>query len=104
VDEKPALPQTQLALLHRCIRIILTKEHPEIIPTTYETIYNACRSIVLVADKGEGLYDTLKLELERCTGQLSKILTQLDVKGIEWIGHFVDVCEWFNTQTVCTKS
>jgi cullin-4 len=56
-----------------------------------------------VEDKGEGLYDTLKLEFERCTGQLSKILTQLDVKGIEWIRHFVDVCEWFNTQTVCTK-
>ena len=103
-DEKPVLVDTHLALLHRCIRIVLTKEHPEIITTTYEAIYNACRSIVVVSDKGEGLYDTLKLELERCTVRLCKVLGQLDIKGMEWITYFVKVCEWFNTQTVSITS
>ena len=79
---------------------MLTKEHPEIIPVTYEKIYNACRFVVTVADKGEGLYSDLKLGLERCTGQLCKILCELDAKGLDWIGDFVDICQWFNTQTV----
>ncbi|KAK2464856.1 hypothetical protein APHAL10511_002932 [Amanita phalloides] len=103
-NEKPAPEDVQLTLLRRCIRIVLTKEYPEVIPTTYETVYNACRSIVAVADKGEGLYDTLKLELEYCTGRLTRILAELEVKGIEWITHFVNICEWFGTQINLLKS
>jgi cullin-4 len=103
-NERQPPEDKQTRQLHQCIRIVLTKEHPEIIQTTYEAIYNTCRSIVTVSGKGEGLYSTLKLELEKCTSQLSKILRQLDAKGIDWIGQFVDICEWFNTQTNLLKS
>ncbi|KAF8637776.1 hypothetical protein AX17_002585 [Amanita inopinata Kibby_2008] len=102
--EKPAPEGAQSALLRRCIRIILTREHPEVIKTTHEAIYSACRSIVVVANKGEGLYSTLKLELEQCVGQLSGILCGLSVKGIDWIVQFVSVCEWFGTQTNLLRS
>ncbi|KIL57743.1 hypothetical protein M378DRAFT_188384 [Amanita muscaria Koide BX008] len=101
---KPVQADTQLNELRHCIRTILTKEHPDVIQTTNEAIYNTCRSIVTVEDKGEGLYEILKLELERCGGELSKILNGSDVKGIDWISQFVDICEWFTKQTNLLKS
>lgn len=90
----------QFALVRRCIRTILTRNSSETLPATYEGIYTACRSIVTVSNKGEGLYGCLKMELEQCVGRLSKELTETTVEGMEWITHFVRVCQWFEAQVV----
>ncbi|PFH45577.1 hypothetical protein AMATHDRAFT_82846 [Amanita thiersii Skay4041] len=97
--DPPPPEDAHFALIRRCTRIILTHHHPEVIPTTYESIYNACRSLVTISNKGEGLYSQLMIELEQCTAQLRKTLTQFEARDpVEWITQFVGVCEWFGNQ------
>lgn len=87
-------------LVRQCIRIILTKDPTDFLPTTYERIYAGCRSIVYVSNKGEGLYDALKLELEQCAGRLAGELLRKMAKSMEWITAFVEICTWFEKQVV----
>ncbi|TFK38770.1 Cullin-4B [Crucibulum laeve] len=84
------------ALVRQCIRIILTRDNPEFLPSSYEHIYSSCRAIV-GASGGEGLYDALKMELEQSIGRLANSLISTPNTGIEWITFFVDACDWFGT-------
>ncbi|KAF9460280.1 Cullin family-domain-containing protein [Collybia nuda] len=86
------------ALVRRCIEIVLTRDSPDILPTTYEGIYSACRSIVTVSNKGEGLYGTLKMELEKAVNRLAKGLTEFAKEGMNWVVEFLRVCQWFEKQ------
>jgi len=103
VKPRPENP-TELPQVRRCIRTLLTKGTTETLPITYEAIYLACRSIVCVADKGEGLYENLKIELERSLSRLANEL--VDEKGTEgqWIAAFVQACDWFEKQVVSIVS
>ena len=87
--------------VRRSIRTILTKGASENLPLSYEEIYTACCSLVCVSNKGEGLYETFKMEMEQ---SLSRLVTELLVTekrtGIEWIAAFVEGCEWFEQQVV----
>jgi cullin-4 len=89
-----------LPLVRRCIRTLLTKGTNESLPITYEAIYSTCRSIVCVAGKGEGLYLTLKLEVEQALGPLARGLLSEVQTCVQWLDAFVDVCNWFETQVV----
>jgi cullin-4 len=88
------------ALVRRCLRILLTRESSEVVPYTYEAIYAACRSIVTVSKLGEGLYGTLKMELEQSVGRLASDLTVAVETGMNWIVEFVRVCQWFEIHVV----
>lgn len=88
------------ALVRRCLEIILTRDSPDNLPTTYEGIYSACRSIITVSNKGEGLYGTIKMELEKSVNRLAKGLTESTEDGMNWIVEFVKVCQWFEKQVV----
>lgn len=88
------------ALVRRCLQIILTRDNPDNLRTTYEGIYSACRSIVTVSNKGEGLYGTIKMELEKSANRLAKGLTEFTDEGMNWIVEFVKVCQWFEKQVV----
>lgn len=106
-----------LSLLQRSIRAILTllaelgsDDHREVIPASYEGIYSACRSVVSVANRGEDLYDKLRLELEQSIGRLAvslateevvvKELEDQDNLPIVWLSTFVANCEWFENKIV----
>jgi hypothetical protein len=69
-ESKPPAGKKHLGLLGQCIRITLNKNSPDVLPASYEGIYNACRSIVTISHLGHDLYDTLKLELEKSIGNL----------------------------------
>lgn len=86
--------------MRRSIRIILNPNEHEILPATNYAIYCACRTVVSIAQKGEGLYDTLQMELEKCVGTLVRACTQNDKDKIEWISFFVTTCKWFETRIV----
>jgi hypothetical protein len=82
---------------------VLTRDTDEILPASHEGIYSACRSIVSVCNKGEGLYGMLKLELEKSIGSLARDLLAETEQGVQWISVFVKVTQWFETQVVSEK-
>ncbi|PSS22629.1 hypothetical protein PHLCEN_2v3056 [Hermanssonia centrifuga] len=89
---------SEYKLCIRAIRVLLTRENPESLPGTYEKIYSACRAVVCAAQKGEGLYEHLKLEIERCIGNLQRKLVEDGSKDVEWLCPFTESCNWFAKQ------
>ena len=82
------------------MRVLLDKQGRDNLPVAYEYIYRACRSVVDVYNRGEGLCETLKLELEKCVGSLAKELMQAKAGEVEWLLTFNETCAWFEKQTV----
>ncbi|GLB36813.1 putative cullin family protein [Lyophyllum shimeji] len=104
---QPTDESSYLNQLRRSIRTILTRNSGEPLPTTYEGIYSACRYVVCVANKGEGLYGTLRIELEQSIGRLANSLSAGEVakdQGVEWIEKFVEACDWFEKQISLLRS
>ncbi|KAJ7770835.1 Cullin family-domain-containing protein [Mycena maculata] len=93
--------------LQQCVRRVLARDNSQGLPATYEDIYNQCLSVVCVLDTGEGLYTTLKLELEQSVSRLSTELLS-DQKahgpGAVWLKKFVGACRWFETQVALLGS
>ncbi|KAG6805519.1 hypothetical protein H0H92_015110, partial [Tricholoma furcatifolium] len=101
--------------LTRSIRVILappqkseTKDVRLRLAASYEEIYTACQSVVVVAQRGEELYDRLRLELEQSIGRLAHSLATQDPEikdkrdkddlPILWIADFVAGCDWFERE------
>ncbi|KAH9983287.1 Cullin-4B [Russula compacta] len=97
-------PRTQhqidgsLALLRRCMRIILTRDATDALPLTYERIYALCRDAVVIHNKGEVLADMLKIELEQSVACLERGLTDDVSEGIGFALPFAQVLTWFEKQ------
>ncbi|KAG2129711.1 Cullin family-domain-containing protein [Suillus bovinus] len=89
--------------LARSIRALLEKGSGEL-GTTYEGVYTACRGIVCIAGRGEGLYEMLKAEIHRCVNRLAEELEKTNKDGVEWIGQFVETCAWFERQVALLES
>ncbi|KAL1952365.1 hypothetical protein VTO73DRAFT_1514 [Trametes versicolor] len=96
--------EADYALVRRTIRIILTPGGPSALPATYDRISRACRSAVSEAGKGEGLYEAVKMELERCVGVVERSLGEEARKGVEWLVPFTDACAWFEKQVGLLQS
>ncbi|KAF5364006.1 hypothetical protein D9756_000828 [Leucocoprinus leucothites] len=95
---KPVSGDKEFALLRHCIRIILKPDQDVLMPTTNHSIYCACRTVVSIAKRGEGLYDVLQMELEKCVNTLVGTCTRGDKEPIDWITYFVTTCAWFETR------
>lgn len=78
-DEKPVPEDTHLILLHRCVRIVLTKEHPEITTTTYEAICDACRSWRIKVKASDAQFNCARFHIRRVYNVARKSI------WIEWI-------------------
>ena len=55
-------------LVRRSIKVLLTPERMDerpALPATYDRISRACRAVIAEAGRGKGLYDVVKMELER---------------------------------------
>ncbi|KAH7884113.1 Cullin-4B [Phlebopus sp. FC_14] len=93
------------ALLRACIRVLLTRTTLDVLPATYERIYNACGAIVCVADRGEALYDVLRMELDQCSSRLLHKLNSVEGgRAIDWLDGFVHVCTWYERQVALLRS
>ncbi|KAF9229789.1 Cullin-domain-containing protein [Gyrodon lividus] len=95
------------ALSRACTRHLLTKgSQPALLPATYEAIYNACCTLVCVAGQGEKLNHMLIMEVDQSTFSLRRELENSKRTGtaIDWVGHFVHVCEWFERQVALVQS
>jgi cullin 4 len=99
--DPPSEDTKSFQLVRRCLRLLLTRDNSETIPSSFEGIYAACRSIVTTLGMGEGLYGTLKMELEQSVGRLASDLMSAPETGRKWIVEFVRVCQWFELHVVC---
>ena len=86
--------------MKRSIRTLLSRHAFEKLPSSFEDIYRKCRFVVTVSRRGASLYDSLKLDLERCVGGLASELIQNGPDYTQWMQLFVESCQWFETQVV----
>lgn len=56
--------------------------------------------VVTLSKRGEGLYDTLRMELERCVNTLAKNCSGQGKDKVEWLSFFVTTCKWFESKIV----
>ena len=91
------------ALLRYCTRLLLTRgSQSEMLPASFESIYTTCCSQVRIPGQGDKLYEMLVMEIDQCN---IRLLRELEVsrdtgKFIDWLGQFVQVCEWFESKVV----
>lgn len=106
-ESAPPAVDTQKNLLRRCIRVILTRNpNPatDTLPLSYEAIYNTCRSLVTVSNRGDELYNFLEVELEKTIGGTSKWLaTDIEERDTEWLDCFNKVMTWLEKQIVSKR-
>lgn len=103
-EGKPPAGEKQLALLRRSIRIICTVK-PDFsgqdpLPATYEGIYNACRSAVVISGLGEELYNILKIGMEQSIGSMLRLLANSRDEKVAWMTLFNDLFTRFEEQNV----
>ncbi|EMD41477.1 hypothetical protein CERSUDRAFT_110046 [Gelatoporia subvermispora B] len=109
---KPADSQADIALIRRCVRVLLDRSHDGPLPATYEEVYRACRATVCTTRAGEQLFEGVKMELEKCVGGLAMALSQVKAKTkdeekreeVEWLEPFIEVCAWFEKQVGLLQS
>ncbi|KAI0638919.1 Cullin-domain-containing protein [Trametes polyzona] len=87
-----SINEADYALVRRTIRILLTPGEVATLPATYDRISRACRAAVSDAGKGEGLYESMKMELERCVGTIERSLANDERRGTEWLVPFTEAC------------
>ncbi|KAH9947362.1 Cullin-domain-containing protein [Amylocystis lapponica] len=93
-----------VALVTRSIRVLLARGSDVLLPATFEQIYGACRSAVTISNKGEGLFTSVKLELEKSVGSLVKDLLVERRADVEWLVPFIEACAWFEKQVGLLRS
>ncbi|KAI5992557.1 hypothetical protein EDC04DRAFT_2809260 [Pisolithus marmoratus] len=95
-----------LARLKMCLSITLTKRSKDLLPTTYEGVYDGFRVVVCAGTKGAILYAILAMQLERSCCNLRHELEKATEDGdpIEWLNHFVEVCESFEGQIMLIRA
>ncbi|KAI0327296.1 Cullin-4B [Cubamyces sp. BRFM 1775] len=96
--------EADYALVRRTIRMLLTPGEDGTLPATYDRITRACRASVAGAGKGEGLYDAVKMELERCVRVVESSLVNDSRKSVEWLVPFTEACAWFERQVGLLQS
>lgn len=88
------------ALVRRTVNILLARDEQRPLQATYDRIYRACRAAMDEAGKGEGLYDAVKIALEKCVKELVEELNSDARKSVEWLVPFTNVCVWYEKQVV----
>lgn len=92
--------EQDFTLVKRGIRLLFSRNNKDRLPATYDKIYEACRSVVCSANKGNGVYENFKLELERCVGDLLRSLKDEEKQGVDYVIPFIEACQWFEKQVV----
>lgn len=89
----------QYNLVKASVRILLND--PGELPASYDKIFSACRAVVCEANRGEGLYENVKMSLEQCVGRMYNQVYSLEVSSTDRLRPFVENCEWFEGRVVC---
>ncbi|KAG9310285.1 Cullin-4B [Chiua virens] len=96
------------ARLRQCTRFLLTKgEDTVMLPGTFEFIYTTCCTLVRTPGQGEKVYEMLVMEFDQCNARLLRELKMPMADGgrpIDWLGQFVQACEWFESRVELLQS
>ena len=66
-------------------------------PFVYEVVFNATRTVVMIASKGQWVYDKLQFELRGATATINKtLISHNDPKSAEWLEELVNATVWFD--------
>ncbi|KAI0700482.1 Cullin-domain-containing protein [Cytidiella melzeri] len=95
ISRSPNLYESQFNILRGSIRALLDNTHVGGLPASHQQLYTACRAVVCEAQRGEGLYENVKISLEQCVGRTS---------GAQWLQPFVEACEWFEKRVQSLES
>ncbi|KAH8111451.1 Cullin-domain-containing protein [Phellopilus nigrolimitatus] len=94
---------TLLPVIHKAIHAVLTRPQPHMLQNVstnsfvYENIFQATRTTVLVAGKGQWIYDKLLFELKEAAVNITKHLISLnESKKMDLLNEFVDASTWFD--------
>ena len=87
-----------LAVLRRCMHVILTRDATDALPLTYERIYALCRDAVVIHHSGEILGDMLKKELDQSVSRLERGLADDISEGVGFALPFAHALTWFEKQ------
>jgi len=104
----PFTKKDHYGLLKQSIPAILSSHSDARIPYMYEDIYQACQAVVSVQQKGEELYDVVKVEIQKTLGTLANQLKEKPVesnmdsedKSIWWITRLVQLSDDFEARVV----
>lgn len=93
-------------LVTRFLRYYLTKPRSVAVAlspppsSSFEVIFAACRTIVSATKDSADLYDQVKMQFERCIGELAQDLCDKKERGVQWIKPFNETCAWFEGRVV----
>ncbi|KAL5534761.1 hypothetical protein ACEPAG_1225 [Sanghuangporus baumii] len=63
----------------------------------HEDIFNATRMIVVIAGKGQWVYDKMQFEIREATSSVNKsLLSHKDLKSEDWLEELVNATVWFD--------
>ncbi|KAJ7899955.1 Cullin-4B [Mycena olivaceomarginata] len=93
---KPPRPSLSL---RQCIGRLLSRDDTNTLPPS-EAIYSECFSVVCVSNTGEGLYEDLKVELEKAVISLRQELLVTPKPPPK----FVETCQWFEDKVALLQS
>jgi cullin-4 len=68
--------------------------------SSFENTFAACRTVVSATKDSGDLYDQVRMQLERCVGELAQNLSDKKEKGVQWIKPFNETCAWFEGRVV----
>ena len=93
-----------LPLVHKHICAILLQpvkgELARPLPSSHESAYRAMRTIVLIAKRGQWVYDKLRFELKETATRLSKQLVSFRLESrVDWLEELVAAATWFDHNT-----
>lgn len=108
-DMTEAYFDSLLPIIHNHISAILSQPTNGAIakplPSSHGSVYQATRTIVLVAKKGQWIYDKLKFELKVAAMRISTHLTGLKQEDrVDWLEELVSNAVWFEKTTRLLES
>ncbi|KAG8976071.1 hypothetical protein FRC05_004703 [Tulasnella sp. 425] len=66
------------------------------LPESFEATYQACHVLVVLAHKGQDVYDAVTLEVERAVSAVIKSVSGARIPGVAWLDKFTSAMEWLD--------
>ncbi|KAG8900346.1 hypothetical protein FRB99_006104, partial [Tulasnella sp. 403] len=91
-------------ILRRSVGSIMTPpEQANPITASFETIYMACKVLVVMADRGHDVYQSVKLELEKAIDKMVKVM-KTPLEGVAWLDGFTTRMDWLHKRLSLLQS
>lgn len=89
-----------LNLVEQFIRRSLQAGDIQIRSTSYEAVYDACKTIVVFAHEGKRVADTLERSLKQCAISIMNTLKSSKVTLFQWLEEYNKLWSWYTRRLV----